>query len=241
MGIRTCVYDLSYVSSCPTRAAKLYDYVMIAAIIVSLLPLCFKQEYPAFRITDLVVTTIFIIDYLLHWSTADLALKKGLKSFVLYPLTPMAIIDLLSILPFFLPMNPGFKALRLFRMVRALRTIRFIRDSRSFRIIGNVLKRERTLLLSVGALALGYVLACALVIFNVEPDSFNTFFDAIYWACVSLTTVGYGDIYPVSDLGRVVTMLSSLIGVALIALPAGILTGGYMDEMRKETERAKSQ
>lgn len=95
------------------------------------------------------MTIIFIIDYLLRWSTADLALKKGLKSFVLYPLTPMVTIDLLSILPFFLPMNPGFKALRLFRMVRALRAIRFIRDSRSFRIIENVFKRKRTLLLSV--------------------------------------------------------------------------------------------
>ena len=131
-------------------------------------------------------------------------------------------------------MNKGFKALRLLRMVRALRAIRFIRESRSFRVIGNVLRRERALLLSVGALAVGYVLACALVVFNVEPDSFGTFFDAVYWACVSLTTVGYGDIYPVSDLGRVVTMLSSLIGVALIALPAGIITGGYMDEMRRE-------
>lgn len=187
------------------------------------------------------VTVLFAIDYILRWGTADFALKKGLKSFIIYPLTPMAIIDLLSILPFFLPMNPSFKALRLLRMVRALRAIRFIRESRSFRIIGNVLKRERALLLSVGTLALGYVLACALIIFNVEPDSFNTFFDAIYWACVSLTTVGYGDIYPVSDLGRVVTMLSSLVGVALIALPAGILTGGYMDEMRKETQSAQRQ
>lgn len=239
--LRGQVYSIIYAPFGNHVLGKAYSHVMIGAIVVSLLPLCFKQEYPIFRITDLVVTIIFIIDYLLRWSTADLALKKGLKSFVLYPFTPMAIIDLLSILPFFLPMNPSFKALRLLRMMRALRAIRFIRESRSFRIIGNVLKHERTLLLSVGALALGYVLACALVIFNVEPDSFNTFFDAIYWACVSLTTVGYGDIYPVSDLGRVVTMLSSLIGVALIALPAGILTGGYMDEMRKETERAKSQ
>lgn len=239
--LRCRVYDTVYTPIGDKSLASIYSYVMIFLIVISLLPLCFKQEYPVFRITDLVVTVLFIVDYLLRWGTADFALGKGVKSFAIYPFTPMAIIDLLSILPFFLPMNPGFKALRLFRMVRALRAIRFIRESRSFRIIGNVLKRERRLLLSVGALALGYVLACALVIFNVEPDSFNTFFDAIYWACVSLTTVGYGDIYPVSDLGRVVTMLSSLIGVALIALPAGILTGGYMDEMRKEASSTQRQ
>ena len=126
-------------------------------------------------------------------------------------------------------------------MVRCLRAIRFIRESRSFLILGNVLKRERTLLFSVVVLALGYILACALVVFSVEPDSFNTFFDAIYWACVSLAAIGYGEIYPVSDLGRVAAMLSSLVGVALIAFPAGILTGGYMDEMRKEIQSMQHQ
>lgn len=71
----------------------------------------------------------------------------------------------------------------------------------------------------------------ALVVFNVEPDSFNSFFDAIYWATVSLTTMGYGDIYPVTEIGRVVTMISSLFGIAIVALPAGIITAGYMDEL----------
>lgn len=234
-GIRKRIYQLVYVSAQDSKAGRTYDRLMMIIIAVSLLPLCFKQEEAVFRITDLLVTALFVGDYVLRWITADFALGKGARSFVRYPFTPMAIVDLLSILPFFVPMNQSFKALRLLRMVRALRAIRFIRESRSFRVIANVLRRERTLLLSVGALAVGYILACVLVIFNVEPDSFETFFDAIYWACVSLTTVGYGDIYPVTDIGRAVTMLSSLVGVALVALPAGILTGGYMDEMRQET------
>lgn len=79
----------------------------------------------------------------------------------------------------------------------------------------------------------------ALIVFNVEPDSFNTFFDAIYWATVSLTTVGYGDIYPVSVAGRVVTMISSVFGIAIIALPSGIITAGYMDEIRKDENSVK--
>ena len=70
--------------------------------------------------------------------------------------------------------------------------------------------------------------------FNVEPDTFDNFFSAIYWATVSLTTMGYGDIYPVSTIGRVVTMLSSFVGIAIVALPAGIITAGYMDEIKKE-------
>ena len=86
---------------------------------------------------------------------------------------------------------------------------------------------------------MSYIFISALVIFNVEPNSFNNFFEAIYWATVSLTTVGYGDLYPVTTIGRVITMVSSIFGVAVIALPAGIITAGYMKEV--ENERIEKQ
>ena len=87
-------------------------------------------------------------------------------------------------------------------------------------------------LLAVLCLAIGYILVSALAIFNVEPETFNTFFDAVYWAVVSLTTVGYGDLYPSSDVGRTIAMISSLMGVAVVALPSGIITAGLLDELR---------
>lgn len=87
-------------------------------------------------------------------------------------------------------------------------------------------------------IAIGYIFLTVLIVFNVEPDTFDSFFDAIYWACVSLTTVGYGDLYPVSTLGRAIAMFSSLVGIAIIALPAGIITGGYIDVMREESNRS---
>ena len=80
------------------------------------------------------------------------------------------------------------------------------------------------------------MLVSALVIYNVEPESFGSFFDAIYWATVSLTTVGYGDIYPVTTIGRIVTMTSSIFGIAIIALPSGVITAGYLSEVNKENE-----
>lgn len=91
-------------------------------------------------------------------------------------------------------------------------------------MILNVLAKEKIALISVGSFALAYILVSALVVFSVEPDSFETFFEAVYWATVSLTTVGYGDIYPVTTTGRIVTMVSSLLGIAIVALPAGIIT-----------------
>lgn len=161
-----------------------------------------------------------------------------------YPISFMAIIDLISILPSLSFVNSGFKLLRVLRMIRAMRVFRVfkaMRYSRSFEIIGNVLRSSKDSLVAVCALAGGYILVSALVIFNVEPDSFNSFFDAIYWATVSLTTVGYGDIYPVSTLGRIITMVSSIFGIAIVALPAGIITAGYMNEISKpqETDNGK--
>jgi voltage-gated potassium channel len=84
-------------------------------------------------------------------------------------------------------------------------------------------------------LAGGYILVSALIIFNIEPESFGSFFDAVYWATVSLTTVGYGDIYPVSLMGRIITMFSSVFGIAIVALPAGIITAGYMGELERRS------
>lgn len=71
-------------------------------------------------------------------------------------------------------------------------------------------------------------------IFQLEPDLFQTFFDALYWATISITTIGYGDISPVTTVGRFVTMISALVGVAVIALPSGIITAAYMDEIKKK-------
>jgi len=85
-----------------------------------------------------------------------------------------------------------------------------------------------------------YIIVSALIIFNIEGDSFATFFDAIYWATVSLTTVGYGDIYPVTTAGRIITMISSIFGIAIVALPAGILTAGYMDALNKEKNGSRN-
>ncbi len=86
---------------------------------------------------------------------------------------------------------------------------------------------------TIGSLALAYVLISALVILNVEPDTFSSYFDAVYWATVSLTTVGYGDIYPITTIGRIITMVSSVFGIAIVALPAGIITAGMMEEINK--------
>jgi voltage-gated potassium channel len=149
----------------------------------------------------------------------------------------MAIIDMLAIVSSLGIIASGYKILKLFRLMRTFRVFRalkVVRYSKSIKIISNVIKRQKEPLLAVCVLAAAYILICALIIFNVEPDTFDNFFSAIYWATVSLTTMGYGDIYPVSTVGRIVTMVSSFVGIAIVALPSGIITAGYMDEINKQ-------
>jgi voltage-gated potassium channel len=217
--------------------SKAYDFLMMATIIVSIVPLAFKESNRLFDVIDWVTVSIFVIDYVLRLITADLKLNKSVLSFFVYPITPMAVLDLLSILPSVTLLHSGFKLLKLFRLLRALKVLRmfkFLRYSKSFEIIVSVFKKQRRVLSAVATMAVAYVLVSALVVYNVEPDSFDSFFEAIYWATVSLTTVGYGDIYPVTTIGRVVTMVSSIFGIAVIALPSGVITAGYLSEINKE-------
>lgn len=220
------------------RVSAVYDWFMMIVIVASIVPLGFKNvSYRAFRVMDKVCVAIFILDYLLRWLTADYKFNRHtVWSFIRYPFSAMALIDLLCILPSFSFIGRGFRVLklaRLFRTLRVFRAFKFVRYSKSIRIILDVIKGSEKPLLTVFALAISYIVICALIIFNVEPETFGNFFEAVYWATVSLTTVGYGDIYPVSVAGRCITMLSAFVGVAIVALPAGIITAGYMDALQK--------
>ena len=220
-----------------SKLSNIHDLIMMTTIVISLVPLAFKETNAVFRWIDYITVSIFILDYFLRLITADFKIKKSVVSFFIYPITPMAIIDLVSIFPSISVLNNGFRLLKLFRLLRTLKVLRvfkFLRYSKSFDIIASVFKKQKKVLSAVATMAVAYILVSALVIYNVEPESFETFFDAIYWATISLTTVGYGDIYPVTTIGRIVTMISSAFGIAIIALPSGVITAGYLAEINKE-------
>ena len=235
--MRKKIYSIIEPADNGGKLSSIYDFIMMATIIISIIPLAFKETNLVFQWIDYITVGIFIVDYILRLITADFKLNKSVVSFFVYPITPFAIIYLLSILPSLTVLNSGFRLLKLFRLLRTfkvLRAFKFLRYSKSFDIIVNVFKKQKKVLSAVATLAVAYILISALVIYNVEPASFDTFFDAIYWATISLTTVGYGDIYPVSIIGRIVTMISSILGIAIIALPSGVITAGYLDEINKD-------
>jgi voltage-gated potassium channel len=202
---------------------------------MSIIPLAFVKQQSWMTLIDRITVIIFIVDYILRWFVAD-KLSNKLNKFILYPLTPMAIIDLLSILPSITLLNSSFKLLKIFRLFKSLRLLKIlklVRYSKSITMICNVFKKQKETFITILVMAITYILVSALVIINVEPETFPTYFDALYWATISLTTVGYGDVYAVTTIGKIITMISSFLGIAVVALPAGIITSGLMDELSK--------
>ena len=222
--------------------SKIYDWTMLLFIVVSLVPLAFREQTDTLIWLDKVSVSVFIVDYLLRWMTADYKFPQRTKwqAFLLYPFSLFAIVDLLSILPSFVWFNRAFKLFRITRLIKILRIFKFLRYSQNMQILMKVLHKERRILFTVFLIALAYIVVTALIMFNVEESElFDNYFHALYWATTTLTTVGYGDIYPSSDIGRVISMFSSIFGVAVIALPSGVITASYLDELRENKKKKK--
>jgi len=251
MGVREKVYRLIGPHSFDNDNvwSSIYHWMMFIVIMVSIIPLMFRHQPHYFLYFDVIPAIIFIIDYILRWITADYDLKMGKKSFLVYPFTPMAIIDLLSILPSAHVLNPAFKTTRLIRMLRIVRVIKFVRYFEPLEVITTVIRKQWRILGTVASLAVFYTFITALIMFNAEeeidPETgdvlFTSFFDALYWAACTLTTVGYGDLYPITGLGRLISMISAFVGIAIIALPSGVITAGYLEELKIKREQQEAK
>jgi voltage-gated potassium channel len=225
--------------------SRFYDYLMIVAIIMGTVPLLFREQIKLFWYFDIISGAIYLVDYILRWITCDFhSDKPKWKAFLLYPFTPMAILDLLSILPTFNLLARAYKLTKAIRLLKILRFTRIVYYIGPLEIFVSVIKKQWKLLMAVMLVAFFVILITAIVIFQSEREIdpvtgeyiFKNFYDAFYWAAVTLTTVGYGDLYPVSNLGKTLSIISSLFGIATIALPSSIITAGYMQELNRRVK-----
>ena len=233
--------------------SKVYDFIMLIAIIIGTVPLLFREYRPLFLYFDLVSGIIYMVDYILRWMTCDLRTDKPKwKAFLLYPITPMAILDLLSILPTFTLLDPAFKLTKAMRLLKIIRFTKIVRYFAPLDIFVTVLGKQWKLLTAVLVVAFFDILITAIIMFQSEHEIdpvtgeyiFKTFYDAFYWAAITMSTVGYGDLHPVTDLGKTLSIISSLLGIGIIALPSSIITAGYMQELNKrmkEEEEAEKE
>ncbi len=241
INMRKRIYEITELPDEKDPVSSLYDIVMFLALIISLFPLAFRENISLFYYSNIITTGLFIIDYILRFITADYRSKrKGAAAFILYPFTFWAIIDLLSILPGLIIINNLFELLKLFRVLRIFRVFRLFKTlkySKNMLLVKKVLEDSKDALIAVYSLAIDYILISALIIYNVEPVTFGSYLDALYWATVSLTTIGYGDFYPVTTAGKVITIISSMVGIAIVALPTGIITASCMNVLYSKKDQ----
>ena len=232
------VYEVIEVSNIGDSSSRAYDVMITTAVIVGLLPMTMKSESTYTRLIELFTSLLFIIDYCSRVYTADYKMGyKSAKAYIAYVLTPLAILDFLSIIPVISLFLPGIGMIKLLKLFRFFRVFKLVRYSKTMIIISNVIRKVRTQLLAVLILIAVYIFVSAMLIFQLEPDLFKNFFDALYWATISITTIGYGDISPVTSIGRMITMVSALVGMAVIALPTGIITAAYMNEINRKKSK----
>ena len=231
------IYEVIEVSSIGDASSRAYDVLMTTTVIVGLVPLTLKTDNFYTYVIEIMTALILFIDYCARVYTADYKMGyKHIRAYIAYIFTPLAIFDLLSILPVIYLLFP-IPSLRLLKLIRIFRVLKLIRYSKTMIIIANVVRKVKTQLIAVLILITIYIFVSAMLIFQLEPDLFESFFDALYWATISITTIGYGDIYPTTDIGRFITMISALMGVAVIALPSGMITAAYMNEISKKKSK----
>ena len=182
-----------------------YDILILICIWVSIVPLTFKEQNNFTYVLTILTTMIFVIDYILRWITSDFRLKRGIFSFIKYPFTFSAIFDLVVILSCFSEIFNSSYILRIFSVFRILRIAKTLRYSSKFEIIKRVVSKNEKILEVVCGFTAGFIFISALIMFQFENQSFKNFFEAIYWSTTVLTTVGYGDICPKTEIGRLIT------------------------------------
>ena len=236
--MRRRIYQIIELGSEQDKYSVIYDRFMLICIVCSVIPLCFKETTPVLWWMDKITVCVFIVDYILRFATADYKLKgRGMDPFLKYPFTFFAVIDLVTILSSLMLLEASLKSMRILRLPKCMKTLRFLRYSKGFHLMQRVFHKRKTDLLTVCYLAVGYIIVSAMILFQVEPETFPTFFDSVYWSTITLMTVGYGDFYPVTTMGKFVAMLSSFMGIAVFALPTGIITAGYLAELEDKKHK----
>jgi voltage-gated potassium channel len=193
-----------------------------------------------FDIFELFSIAVFTVEYATRvWScVSDRRYARPVAGRIRFVLTPMAIIDLLAFLPFYTPWaSVDLRFIRIFRVLRVFRIAKLARYAESLQLLRTVAKnRKDELLLSLAIVILLLIVTSSLMYYAenpAQPDKFSDIPAAMWWSVMTLTTVGYGDIFPVTEFGKILASITAMLGSAIFALPAALLGAGLVDELKK--------
>ncbi len=239
------VFNIIQIGDKSNPLSRLFD-IFIAGVICANILVTFLQTFdelsflfPAFHVIEVITILIFCVEYILRIWTADYLYpdKSEFRSRLRFLISFDGIIDLLTILPFFF--LSGMVIFRMLRVARIFHLFRLNARYDSFNVITTVLYEKRNQIISSVFIVLILMLASSLCMYSVEhdcqPEIFRNAFSGIWWSMSTLLTVGYGDIYPITTLGRIMAICIAYLGVGAVAIPTGIISAGFVEQYQRKS------
>ena len=193
--------------------------------------------HPIFKIFDTLSVTIFTLEYIIRIYHSE---DKSITGRIRYITSPLAIIDFIAIIPFYLPMIIPID-LRFLRLLRLLRILKILRYSSSLKLFEDVIRAKKDeLMITTILIIILLIISSSLEYFaehDAQPEVFSSIPASMWWGVITLTTIGYGDTYPITPLGRILGAIVSILGICVFALPTGILSAGFIEEIQKTKRR----
>ena len=254
--IQEQVYILLESPANNNKARKFVIYFIAAVILLNVVVVILETEYGLyaeyehyFFAIDLFCVIVFSIEYILRlWvCVRNPRYSSPVTGRIRYAVSPLALIDLIAIAPFYLPMifPIELRLLRLLRLLRIFRVLKLGRYSFAFETFADVLKsKKEELIITIIMVVIILILASSalyVVESEAQPDKFSSIPDAMWWAVITLATVGYGDVYPITPMGKFISSLVALTAIGLFALPAGILAAGFAESIKKRCVHTADQ
>jgi len=247
IGMRKRVHEILGIAKPGDTASKVFDVFILALIALNVVALILSsvqdiQRFSPrfFLIFETFSVAVFTVEYGLRlWSCIEAQrFRSPVSGRLRFALTPLALIDLLAILPFYLPFTGlDLRFLRAVRMMRIFRVAKVGRYSQSIRLLKAVADaRKEQLICTMFILLILLVMASSMMYFAEnpsQPEAFSSIPTSMWWAVMTLTTVGYGDVSPVTALGKVMASIIAVLGIGMFALPTGILGAGFVEELER--------
>lgn len=241
------IFDTIQIGNKGNLISRLFDWFIVIAIFLNLFVVIFEtfdESAPylsVLKTIEFITIIIFLIEYLLRLWTADMLYPemKPRKAIMTFAFSFFGVIDFLTIFPYFLPFvfPTGAVAFRIFRVIRILRLFQINTQYDAFNVIINVLNEKKTQLFSSICMISALMVASSLCMYSLEheaqPEQFKNAFSGIWWSMSTLLTVGYGDIYPITTLGKLMAIVIAFLGVGMVAIPTGIISAGFVEHYSK--------